>query len=312
MNNTPVSPRTELSVEISLFPVYFKLLLTAFFWGGTFIAGKSLADHVEPFSAAFFRFTIAAFVLLIVTKQQEGRLPQITLAQLPPVILLGLTGVFAYNFFFFKGLQLIEASRASAIIALNPIIITVFSALFFKEKLRLLQVGGIVISVIGALFVITRGDILGFTNGQVGRGEVIIFGCVLSWSTYSLIGKVVMTYLTPLAAVSYSALAGAVCLFPAACFEGMFFKMGHYGIADWASISYLGFFGTAIGFVWFYRGINLIGPTRASQFINFVPISAIGLAFFILDEPLTPSLLIGTITVIAGVYCTNRGHKQRR
>jgi drug/metabolite transporter (DMT)-like permease len=67
----------------------------------------------------------------------------------------------------------------------------------------------------------------------------------------------------------------------------------------------LGIFGTVIGFVWYYQGIKAIGPTRAGQFINFVPMSAIVLAFLLLNEPLTSSLLLGALFVITGVYITN-------
>jgi len=61
-----------------------------------------------------------------------------------------------------------------------------------------------------------------------------------------------------------------------------------------------------VGFVWYYEGIKQIGPTKASLFINFVPVSAVILAFMILDEPITLSLFIGTILVCAGVYLTNK------
>ena len=59
--------------------------------------------------------------------------------------------------------------------------------------------------------------------------------------------------------------------------------------------------------MWYYEGIEKIGPTRAGLFINFVPISAIALAYFILDEPLTWSLATGTVLVVSGVYLTNNG-----
>jgi drug/metabolite transporter (DMT)-like permease len=75
---------------------------------------------------------------------------------------------------------------------------------------------------------------------------------------------------------------------------------------EWANIFYLGFFGTVMGFLWYYQGIREIGPTRAGLFINFVPISAILLAFLFLEEPVTISLLIGTLLVSSGVYLTNR------
>jgi drug/metabolite transporter (DMT)-like permease len=216
-----------------------------------------------------------------------------------------LTGVFCYNLFFLKGLKLIEASRAAIIIANNPVFIALFSALFFKEKLNGLKIMGILLSVSGAIIVISKGDILEILQGQLGLGEFYLFLCVLSWVIFSLLGKAVMVNLSPLSSITYSSIAGTVLLFPPALKEGLADCI-YYSFSDWWSIFYLGFFGTVLGFVWFYEGINKIGPTRAGLFINFVPISAILLAFLILGEPLTFSLLMGTLLVSAGVYLTNR------
>jgi drug/metabolite transporter (DMT)-like permease len=284
---------------------YIKLLLTAFSWGGTFIAGRYIARDVGPFSAAFLRFTVASILLLLLVQRSEGRLPSVQRGQIIPLILLGMTGVFAYNVFFFKGLKLIQAGRASVIIANNPIVIALFAALIFKEKLTALKVTGIVLSVIGAIIVVSKGQAAEVFRGGIGWGEIFIFCCVGSWACYSLIGKVVITHLSPLVAVAYSSAVGGAALFVPACLEGMFRDMSHYTMLDWVGIVYLGVFGTVIGFVWYYQGIKAIGPTRAGQFINFVPMSAIVLAFFILREPLTSSLLLGALFVITGVYITN-------
>ena len=86
---------------------YLKLLLTAVFWGGTFVAGRSLAQNVGPFSAAFFRFAVASVFLVFLIWKVEGKITLIKKRQILPVLLLGLTGVFCYNLFFFKGLKLI-------------------------------------------------------------------------------------------------------------------------------------------------------------------------------------------------------------
>jgi len=289
----------------SLIKIYLKLLLTAIFWGGTFIAGKVVARDIGPFSAAFLRFAIASGFLLLFTWKTEGGFPSIKRGQILWVLLLGMTGVFAYNVFFFKGLKLIDAGRASLIIANNPVFITLFSALIFKEKLNLLKVGGIVISIIGAMIVISKGDITGILNSGLGWGEFFIFCCVASWVAYSLIGKAVMSVLSPLVSVCYSCIVGAFGLFIPACFEGMIHDMFYYSYLEWFSIFYLGFFGTVLGFVWYYEGIKTIGAIKAGQFINFVPISAVLLAFIMLGETITPSLLVGGIFVISGVYMTN-------
>jgi drug/metabolite transporter (DMT)-like permease len=280
---------------------YLKLLMTAIFWGGTFISGRMLVDSVPPFSAAFFRFLIAAACLYVLAVRREGKIPRLGRQQILPVVLLGLTGVFAYNVFFFNGLKLITAGRASIIIANNPIIITLLSALFFKEPLSPAKAVGILISVAGAVIAISGGDPLALFAGGVGIGDLYIFGCVLSWSAYTLIGKRVMRDLSPLAAVSHSAAVGVLALLIPACMEGMPAAVPGYSLSDWGNLAYLGLFGTVLGFVWYYEGIRVIGPSRASLFINFVPISAIGLAHFILNEPLTVSLLVGGALVITGV-----------
>ena len=226
------------------------------------------------------------------------------------VILLGLTGVFAYNALFFKGLSLIEASRASLIVATCPAFIALASVVFLRERLSLVQAIGIPLSILGAAVVISKGDLSQIVAGGVGRGELCILGCVLCWAAYSLLGKVAMRRLSPLACVSYSSLAGAIALAVPALFEGLTQTVHRASLLDWTSISYLAVFGTVIGFVWFYQGVRLIGTTRAGLFINFVPISAVILAFLLLREPITWSLAVGAAFVLSGVYLTNRMAKR--
>ncbi len=286
--------------------VYVKLFGMAVFWGGTFIAGKLAAQNVGPFSAAFLRFAIASVFLLLAAWKIEGRLPAIRSRQLLPVFLLGLTGVLAYNVFFFKGLKLVEAGRAAIIIANNPIGIALFSALIFRERLTPLRLAGILVSISGAVIVITRGSWSSLGSGVVGWGELFILGCVASWVTFSLLGKALLKEMSPLNSILYASLSGTLCLALPAWQEGLPAAWPGYTLIDWLALFYLGFFGTVLGFVWYYEGIQRIGATKAGVFINFVPISAIVFSFFILGEPLTGSLLAGTLLVLSGVYLTNR------
>lgn len=286
--------------------IYFKLLLTAFFWGGTFIAGRMIAENVGPFSAAFLRFSIASVFLGVFIWRNNSNFPRLTPKQWVSILFLGMTGVFAYNVFFFKGLGLIEAGRAAVIIATTPVLIGSLSALMFKERLSLLNGMGILLSISGAVIVISRGRPDVIWQGGLGLGEYFIFGCVCSWVAFSLIGKTVMNSLSPLVAIFYASLVGAVALLLPALVEGLLKQVPGYLLVDWWSLFYLGFFGTVIGFVWYYQGIQSIGPTRAGLFINFVPISAVLLAFLILNEPLTVSLLTGTLLVCIGAYLANR------
>jgi len=290
--------------------MYVKLLLTAVFWGGTFIAGRQVSQNLGPFSIAFLRFAVASAFLLSLTRIREGKLPLPGKGQIIPVVLLGMTGVFTYNALFFKGLRLIEASRASLIVATCPAFIAIASTILLKERVTLTKAIGVPLSVLGAVVVISRGDLSQLATGGVGMGELYILGCVLSWVAYSLIGKVVMRHLSPLASVAYSSLIGAAALFvPAAFFDNLASNLHHASLIDWTSIVYLAVCGTVIGFVWYYEGVKAVGPTRAGLFINFVPISAVILAAAILHEQITLSLAAGAALVLLGVYLTNRASR---
>lgn len=284
--------------------IRIKLFLTAIFWGGTFIAGRVVTKHMGPFSAAFLRFFIASVFLVAFTWKTERKIPLLTQRQMLFLSLLGLSGIFAYNYFFFSGLKSVHAGRAAIIIANNPIFISLFSVIIFREKVTALKVIGILLSVSGAIWALSRGD-LELITGQFGLGEFYIFMCVVSFVVYTMIGKAVMVNLSPLVSVTYSSVIGTLLLVFPATQEGMWGQLAGFNMTAWLNVFYLGFFGTVLGFIWYYEGIKNLGPMKASIFINFVPISAIILSYFILKEPITVSLFGGAILVIMGVYLTN-------
>ncbi len=290
----------------SLLLTYIKLTLMAIFWGGTFIAGRSLAGELPPLCAAFLRFLIASAALLILTLAQHRHLPRLKGNQILPILLLGLTGITSYNICFFKGLELIEAGRAAVIIANNPVMIAIFATILLGEKLTAVKASGIAISVCGAILVITQGNPVELVTHGIGRGELLIFGCVASWVAYSLIGRITLRGLSPLLAVTYSSLAGTAMLFPAALSQRLLSGLPEYPLSAWGWLAFLGLFGTVVAFIWYYQGIQRIGPIRAGQFINLVPASGVVLAWLILDEPLTGSLASGLLLVLVGIYLTNR------
>jgi len=284
---------------------YLKLFGVVFFWGGTFVAGRWLAGSVSPYASAFFRFAVASLLLLALTWKTEKRLPRVNGRQLLVLAALGASGICAYNLFFFNGLALISAGRASLIIALNPVFITLLASVVHREPLPWSRGLGILLSVTGAIVVITRGHPAQILAGNVGRGELLIFGCVLSWTLYSVIGQTAMRGLSPLTAVCYSSLAGTVLLAIPAALHGAFREGLRIPPMGWISIGYLGLFGTVIGFYWYFQAIATIGPSRAGVFINFVPVNALLLSSLVLKEPLTASLLVGAPLVITGSWLAN-------
>jgi drug/metabolite transporter (DMT)-like permease len=286
--------------------IYLKLLITMALWGGTFIAGRLVVQDMGAFAAAFCRFAIASLALGLFTYRLEGSLPRPPKALWIPIALLGATGIFAYNVFFFSGLRTVEAGRAALIIALNPVAIALGAALVFKDPLTRPKLLGIGLSLLGAAVVISDGDPLGLLRGDIGMGELWMLGCVVSWMGYSLLGKTVMAVLSPVVATTYACGVGALLLLGPALAEGLGAAIATATATTWGGLIYLGLLGSAVGFTWYYDGVRHLGPARAGVFINLVPVFAIALGTLILQETPTTSLLLGGSLVIAGVAITNR------
>jgi len=290
--------------------VYVKLFLVALFFGGTFIAGRVMSANLSPVTSAFLRFLLASTLLIFFVNKKYGGLPKLNFSQIILVTCLGITGTAGYNFFFFSGLKYIAASRASLIISLNPSVITILSILIFKDKLTKLKFAGIILSLTGALIVISNGNLLEIFQGKIGLGESFILGCVVCWCTFSVLGKIVMKQLKPIIAITYACITGTFLLLIPALLAGELPQILNYDLAIWPSLFVLSFFGTVIAFTWFYEGIDKIGPSQAGIFINFVPVFATVLAVLILNEKLYPSLLIGAVFVVTGVFLNNYRPKQ--
>lgn len=290
----------------SLTSVYALLILSMALWGGTWVAGRVLAQSIHPMSAAFLRFVLASVMLAVMCRRAEGRMPRLERGQILPVLFLGATGVFVYSYFFFTGLQTIPAGRAALIVACIPVCISMLSALLYKERFGPVRVAGALLSLVGVSVVIADGNPLGLLSGGVGRGDVMILGCVASWTAYSLGGRSAMKRLSPLTAVTWSCFFGTLMLLGPAVAGGLAGDVLKARPIDWACLVFLGVLATGLAYFWYYQAISVIGASRAGIFINTVPVFAVIMGALILGEPIHLSLLVGGAMVVSGVYLTNR------
>ena len=289
--------------------LYLRLVLTMVFWGGTFVAGRLLAAKLSPCTAAAARFVLASFFLLTLVLFRQGRLPGLTARQWSAMTLLGLTGIFSYNLFFFKGLQTVEAGRGAMIAGSIPAVVTILAVLFLGERFNKVKTLGIALSVSGALIVISHGRPWAVLHGGIGSGELFMIGCVFSWAVYSLLGKILLARVSPLIAVTYSCTIGAFLLLTAALAQGGLEEIRELSPGGGLAILYLALFGTAIGFSWFYEGVQAFGAARAALFVNLVPVSGVLLGILLLGEQPDSSLYVGGILVLSGLFLINRPNK---
>ena len=292
-------------------PTYVKLALVAVIWGGTFIAGRVVSAEMAATSAALWRYLVASVALLVAMLAMEPRWPALGWRQGAGVLLLGATGVFAYNLFFMQGLKTITASRGALIIALNPVMTALGAAVFFGDRLGPRRIGGIALALAGAVVVISHGAPGTLLHGALGTGELLLFGCVASWVAYTLLGKRMLRALSPLAASTYAAWAGTALLAVAAVVNGDGIGVPTLSLAAWTGIAFLGVLGTAVAFVWYYEGVHAIGPAAAAVFINLTPVSAVLLGALLLGERIDTGTIAGGALVVLGVWILNRAPATR-
>jgi drug/metabolite transporter (DMT)-like permease len=290
-----------------MWTTHLKLLASAFFWGGTWISGRHLAQAMGPFSAAFLRFALASAFLAVLTRRASGGFALPARRDLPGLFLLGMTGVFGYNAFFFAGLKTVPASRAALMVAAIPTVVSLYSGLVLRERFAWPRILGIALSFAGVGVVLSGGDPAALVRGGSGPGDLFILGCVACWAAYTLAGRRVMARVSPLEAVTWSCLLGGLCLFPAALAGGLGADLLRAGPADWLHLAFLGIMATGYGFFWYYEGIKALGASRAGIYINLVPVVAVVLGIAALGEPLSWPLAVGGAMVLGGVRLAQRG-----
>ncbi len=287
--------------------LYARLVGVAALWGGTFIAGRIAAPQLPHFTLAALRFWIAAALLLPLLMIVERGLPRLRPRDWLYTALLALSGLVTYNLLFLGALEHIPASRTALVVAMNPIITAVAMASVFGERLAAHRWVGILLALTGVCLVLARGD-LTLLWQRIGIGELLMLGGALCWALYTIISRFALRgegAPSPLAMTAVTALWGALMLSLGTPAEWAHWQLDQVGWEVWASIFFLGAGGTALAFVWYAQGLQVLGAARTSVFNNLVPVFGVTFSAVLLGEPILPSMIIGGVVALAGVSLTN-------
>ncbi len=290
-------------------PVYLNLAMVSMIWGGTWVAGRFLAGSLSPILAASLRFLLASVALLCFLWLARIPFARPNPGQWLQLALLGFFGIFFYNLCFFYGLQYINASRASLIVALNPAVIGLASWLLLKERLSRLKNIGILICIGGAgVVIVSRNPQLLAATPDAWIGDLLILGCVLSWGIYSLFSRSLNQSIGPLQTVAFSILLGTLMLWALAAVRGEVSgaAVANLGMTQWLSLIYLGGLGSALAYIGYYDGIRKIGATRSGVFIALNPLTAVLAGAILLGEQLTIPMSLGGALILAGIWLCNK------
>ena len=266
---------------------------------------RYVAGHVPPMTLSCVRW-IGAFLMLMPfawphLKQDWPALR----ARLPLMVGLSATGFAFNNAISYWALQYTEALNALLIQSSGPLFVALWSLLLFGMRLSLAQFAGIMISLAGVLTILLRGDFAALVNIQFNRGDVMFAGAVLSFGLYSaLITR--RPRIHPLSLICFTIGCGALLLLPFSVWEFWNGVRLQPDALTLATVVYVVIFPSTLAYLFFNRGIALIGPNRASPFLHLVPVFGSAMAILLLGEQPRLFHLTGYLLVLAGVVIASR------
>jgi drug/metabolite transporter (DMT)-like permease len=285
---------------------YLLLVFVVIVWGSYPTLIKVALPDMPPFTLAALRCVLASILLVALTWRAAGGGEAIlTRADLPALLVLGLSGITVSTGLFYLAVAQTSASNAVILTASTPVLVAVGGHLFFGERLGRAQWAGVACSTLGVLMTVTRGDPR-LLDAPPRRGDGLVVLGQVAWATYTLYGKRVLTRLSPRTATTAAYVFGTTFLVPLALLVAPAFPAPNLGSTTaWAVVVFQGTLGT-LAHVWYYQGVQTLGPSVTAIFMNLQPIAGLLLATALLGERISPAQAAGAVTIVAGVWLTTR------
>lgn len=287
---------------------YLLLTLAVLFWSGNFIVGRAVAGDVPPVTLAFWRWTIGlVFILALGHRQLRADLP-VLLRAWPVVILLSGLGIAVFNTLVYFGLQSTTAVNGLLLQSAMPLIILLFSFLLFREAPRLNQVIGVIISIIGVLAIACQGDVAVLLSLAVNIGDVWILLAVMSYALYSALLRK-RPAVQPFSFFAATFLLGALMLVPLYAMELRAGLRIAPQPGSYLAILYVALFPGFLSYLFYNRGIELVGANRAGHFMHLMPVFGSLLAVGFLGETIQGFHLAGIALIGGGIFFAMLGRR---
>src|SRR5947209_1707408 len=284
---------------------YLLLTLTALFWAGNIVLARFVAGHVPPMTLSCVRWIGAfAMVLPFAWPHLKRDWPALR-AKLPLLLLLSATGFAFNNAISYWALQYTEALNALLIQSSGPLFVALWSLVLFGVRLTGGQLAGIAISLAGVLIIILRGDLAALASITFNRGDIMFASSLVAFGIYSaFISRRPKVH--QLSFLAFTTCCGAMMLLPTAVWEAWSGNVLQFDGVTLATLGYILIFPSTLAYLFFNRGVALIGPNRAAPFFHLVPVFGSAMAILLLGETLQPFHLIGYALVLAGVVIASR------
>jgi drug/metabolite transporter (DMT)-like permease len=290
---------------------YLLLSLASLFWAGNIVLARHVGDHVPPITLTTIRWFGVFLILLPFAWPHLKRDWPVLRAHLPLMLFLSAIGFAFNNAISYWALQYTQALNALLIQSSGPLFVALWSLVLFGVRLTGAQLAGITISLAGVLIIILRGDLSALASITFNKGDVMFAGSLVSFGFYSaLMPRRPVTH--QLSLISFTTCCGALMLVPFSLWEYSTGATLKFDSLTLATLAYVLIFPSTLAYLFFNRGLALIGPNRAAPFFHLVPMFGSAMAILLLGEQLRLFHLTGYALVLVGVVIASRRASARK
>jgi len=289
---------------------HLSLLAVVVVWAGSFSVIKALLDDgVAAGDIAILRYAIAAPGFALILWRARG-LPGLTRHDAVRIAAAGLLIVVGYHLFLNVGTRSTTSGIAALVVALAPGMTLVLALVLGIERIRLRHVIGLTVAFIGVAVVVALGTGEDLSL-ESAKGPLIVIGAPLSFALYNVILKPLLGRHDLLALTAATSLGGTLGLVPlirASTVDAVV----DASATDAALVLYLGVLATFLGYIGWNVGLRGLGPTRAVAYTYAISPLAVIIGALVLDEELTPWLVVGAVLVVGGIILAQRASAPKR
>lgn len=285
---------------------YLLLSLTSLFWAANWVVGRAMRNEIPPVAMGFWRWAIALAILLPFTAPELRRRWPVVRANWLVLTLLGLLGAVVFNTLIYVGLQHTAATNGVLFNSISPILIIVLSWVVTRERLDVVQMCGVLVSLTGVLAIVARGDFATLASFHFNRGDLWLITAMFLWAAYTIVLRRRPSELSASGFLAAMLLLGLPWLLPFYLWE--FAVRGGFSLTT-ATMSALAYYGTIpsiLAYLFWNRGVAQVGPNKAGLFVHLMPVFGALLAVIFLDERLYGYHFLGAALVFGGIWITTR------
>lgn len=291
----------------SLAPAYLALAAAALFWGGNWVLARWIQNQFPPQTLGLLRWGSAAILLLPWGLPATLRAWPAVRREWKRLTVLGMIGVTGFSALSYTGLSFTTSINGSLLNTAAPVFIIVMSAMGFGERIGLMEVAGVAVSIVGVILIVARGSFAALLAMQVNAGDAIVLVAVLLWAVYTVLLRRWRIQLPPMVFLFTTIVLSLPLPIATTVLE---YALGapapNPDTIGYLAILYLGLFPSIAAYACWNFGVSRAGAARATLFQYLIPVFAAILAVMLLGEEIKLFHIIGAGLIIGGLLLAAR------